>query len=171
MQRWSLDLLTVEKAEATAYRLKCPEGWIRSSAKHARLKSIEKHPLNKEQDRIIRKYQIRKAFETYISDRKNWRDAKKTPSAKVLHWYADDSGYKGNYGAGLYGLGEDYRDYWSLGSLSTVFQAEPGCHKSSPETHDPVAAGVGDDESFGKTGTEEQDYLGLGPWSHRNPGQ
>ncbi|KAK0082663.1 hypothetical protein PV326_007085 [Microctonus aethiopoides] len=87
------------------------------------------------------------------------------PSAKVLHWYTDGSGYGGKYGAGLYDFGEDYRDNWLLGSLSTS-----DCHKRSSKTHDPVAAGVGDDGSLGKSGTEKQGHLGLGPWTHRNPG-
>lgn len=42
----SLDLLMIEKAEATTYRLKCQGEWIRSSAEHAKLKSMARHPLN-----------------------------------------------------------------------------------------------------------------------------
>lgn len=119
-----LDLFVKFKVGSTVYRLLCESERDRSSAKHAGLKYIKKHPMTLKQDRIDRSQQISKAFKTYIPRKENWSNVNKTEATKVLHWYTDGSGYGGRFGAGLYGVGEDYRDCGSLGTRSTVFQTE-----------------------------------------------
>ncbi|XP_011305778.1 uncharacterized protein [Fopius arisanus] len=73
---------------------------------------------------MTKKYQIRKAFKTYIPEKENWKTVSETPATNVMHWYRDGSGYKGCFGAGLYEPGKNYKRNWFLGTMATVFQAE-----------------------------------------------
>ncbi|XP_011312937.1 uncharacterized protein [Fopius arisanus] len=119
----SLDHLVVSRAESTAYRHMCQGKWMQAEAAHVKLEILKKNRWNMYRDRMTKKYQIRNAFKTYIPERENWETVEKT-GTNVRHWYTDGSGYRGYFGAGLYGPEENYRCNWSLGTMATVFQAE-----------------------------------------------
>jgi hypothetical protein len=57
-----LDLIAIEAAGLTAYRLKCQGEWRNVGSGHTKLAFLQKYPYTLNQDRILKQYQLVKSY-------------------------------------------------------------------------------------------------------------
>ncbi len=119
-----LDLQIKCLARITAYRLKCQGEWRESGIGHANIKLLHARPFAAKQDRIPSQNLEERSFKALVPTREDWEIKKLMNSPRTMHWYTDGSGYRGGYGAGVYGPQSDHRESIPMGKHATVFQAE-----------------------------------------------
>ncbi|XP_020296585.1 uncharacterized protein LOC109861372, partial [Pseudomyrmex gracilis] len=119
-----LSLTIISAARLTAYRLRCQGGWKQFGSGHTRLGFLHKSLFIYKQDRISRKYQVEKAFFINLTARADWKNKNLQIQPSEHAWFTDGSGANGRFGAGIYSPGSNHREFFSLGKLATVFQAE-----------------------------------------------
>ncbi|KMQ89209.1 reverse transcriptase [Lasius niger] len=131
-----LDLAAVNAAKCTAYRLKCLGEWKDTGLGHTKLGLLQKNPFTRRQDRILKKYQLVKHFQTWIPAKEEWLDPGKINNPSVDPWFTDESGIDHCFEAGVYRPKDNYRESIPMGSYSTVFSAEIlTMHGASSEKH------------------------------------
>ncbi|XP_020297708.1 uncharacterized protein LOC109862160 [Pseudomyrmex gracilis] len=119
-----LRLTVISAAKLTAYRLRCQGEWRDFGVGHTRLEFLHKLPFTLKQDRISRIRQVDKAFSINLTTRADWKNKNLQIQPGTHAWFTDGSGANGCYGAGIYCPGSNHREFFSLGKLATVFQAE-----------------------------------------------
>jgi len=106
----------------TAYKLKCQGEWKNAGVGHTRLGFLQ-HPFTLKQDKIFRKYHLKKNFQCLyflLPTRENWKRFFPSIDPKVDYWYINGSGANDRYGAGIYGPRNSQRESIHLGKLATV---------------------------------------------------
>jgi hypothetical protein len=73
-----LDLVAIETAELTAYRLKCQGEWRNAGSGHIKLAFLQKYPYTLNRDRILKKYQLVKSYKIRIPTRQDWQSQKQS---------------------------------------------------------------------------------------------
>ncbi|XP_020289696.1 uncharacterized protein LOC109857614 [Pseudomyrmex gracilis] len=63
-------------------------------------------------------------FSINLTTRANWKNRNLHIQPGTHAWFTDGSGANGCYGAGIYCPGSNHREFFFLGKLATVFQAE-----------------------------------------------
>ncbi|XP_020297722.1 uncharacterized protein LOC109862173 [Pseudomyrmex gracilis] len=119
-----LRLTVISAAKLTAYRLRCQGEWRDFGVGHTRLEFLYKPLFTLKQDRIFRIRQVDKAFSINLTIRVGWKNKNLQIQPGTHAWFTDGSGANGCYGAGIYCPGSNHREFFSLGKLATVFQAE-----------------------------------------------
>ncbi|XP_020298448.1 uncharacterized protein LOC109862729 [Pseudomyrmex gracilis] len=119
-----LRLTVISAAKHTAYRLRCQGEWRDFGVGHTRLEFLHKLLFTLKQDRISRIRQMDKAFSINLTTRADWKNKNLQIHPGTHAWFTDKSGANGCYGAGIYCPGSNHREFFSLGKLATVFQAE-----------------------------------------------
>ncbi|XP_020295563.1 uncharacterized protein LOC109860702 [Pseudomyrmex gracilis] len=119
-----LRLTVISAAKLTAYRLRCQGEWRDFGVGHTRLEFLHKPPFTLQQDRISRIRQVDKAFSINLTTRADWKNKNLQIQLGTHAWFTNGSGANGCYGAGIYCPGSNHREFFSLGKLATVFQAD-----------------------------------------------
>jgi hypothetical protein len=120
----ALDLVAIETAGLTAYRLECQAEWRNAGLGRTKLEFLKKYLYTLKQDRILKKYQLVKPYEIRVKTRQDWQNAEKVSYHSVDLCFTNRSGIHDGFVAGMYGPLYNYRESIPMGSLSTVFSAE-----------------------------------------------
>jgi ribonuclease HI len=123
-----LHVYITKEAMASCYRLQNSSQWVCSGYGHTKIRRMIEQfvpQLLLRSDRILPKYYFDNNYCVQIKDRAYWKN-NHTPMMDDVVCYTDGSklARRGTTGAGIYFAGDEQGFSYSLGRLSTVFQAE-----------------------------------------------